>query len=155
MRRQVSPRKYDRVIFSGKEDYVEWATEFVRKSVGVENVQNKHEFLDWVETPSTEEKSGVGPSSEEADDRVFNNVVLGGTFDRIHTGLCQNCQVVNKHKNKEIQNFRPQDSPVRSTASQPATHHHRSHGHPDAGQEDAIRVDSALPTEDRGAARIP
>lgn len=86
VRRQVSPRKYDRVIFSGKEDYVEWATEFVRKSVGVDNVQNKHEFFDWVETPSTEEKSGMGPSSEEADDRVFNNVVLGGTFDRIHTG---------------------------------------------------------------------
>ena len=155
MRRQVSPRKYDRVIFSGKEDYVEWATEFVRKSVGVENVQNIHEFFDWVETPSTEEKSGMGPSSEEADDRVFNNVVLGGTFDRIHTGLYKNCQGVNKQKIEETLNFRPQDSLGRSTASQLATHHHWSHGYPDAGQEDVIRVDSALPTEDRGVARIP
>ena len=95
MRRQISPRKYDRVIFSGKEGHVDWANEFVRQSVGIENVPSNHEFYDWVETHSTDEKKEVRPSPEEADDRVFNNVVLGGTFDRIHTGLYCTCQEEN------------------------------------------------------------
>ena len=86
LKRQISPRKYDRVIFSGNEGHVDWANEFVHQSVGIENVPKNHEFFDWVETHSTSDKEQVVPSPEEADDRVFNNVVLGGTFDRIHLG---------------------------------------------------------------------
>ena len=88
MRRQISPRKYDRIIFSGKEGHVDWADEFIRQNVGIENVPDKHEYFDWVDPHSTQEMKEVPPPSpEEADDRVFKNIVLGGTFDRIHAGL--------------------------------------------------------------------
>jgi hypothetical protein len=80
VRKVVAGREYDRIIFSGFDKSSGFIPSYLKFIVGDTKFKGKTESLKWSES----ELKNVVLSPENDD--VFNNIVLGGTFDRIHSG---------------------------------------------------------------------
>lgn len=82
VRKVVSCREYDRIIFSGFEKSPGFCQSYVTSMIGVSGFKGDAENLDW-QTSTVEETL---PTTALNNEDMFNNIVLGGTFDRLHSG---------------------------------------------------------------------